>query len=119
MEDPAEKQVEEEVVDSEEYAKIVEKYTDKNGKLSYDLLNKDMIKFAYSSSIVRKMVEDGESDDKIRLYIASTEVRKITGNPELSDAQVLKIIELLDEVNPKGVFKEFNEELRRMKAGKK
>ena len=120
VEEPAERQVEEEViVDSEEYAKIVEKYTDKNGKLSYGLLNKDMIKFAYSSSIVRKMVEDGESDDKIRLYIAGTKFRKITGNPELTNAQVLKIVELLDEVSPKGVFKEFNEELRKMKAGKK
>ena len=119
VEEPAEKQAEEVVVDSEEYAKIVEKYTDKNGKLSYDLLNKDMIKFAYSSSIVRKMIEEGENDDKIRLYIAGTKFHKITGNPELTDAQVLKIIELLDEVSPKGVFKEFNEELRKMKAGKK
>ena len=120
VEEPAERQVEEEViVDSEEYAKIVEKYTDKNGKLSYGLLNKDMIKFAYSSSIVRKMVEDGESDDEIRLYIAGTKFRKITGNPELTNAQVLKIVELLDEVSPKGVFKEFNEELRKRKAGKK
>jgi hypothetical protein len=119
VEDTGVKQAEEVVVDSEEYAKIVEKYTDKNGKLSYELLNKDMIKFAYSSSVVRKMVQDGESDDEIRLYIAGTKFRKITGNPELSDAQVLKIVELLDEVSPKGVFKEFNEELRKMKAGKK
>ena len=110
---------EEVVVDSEEYAKIVEKYTDKNGKLSYDLINKDMIKFAYSSSIVRKMVEDGESDESIRLYIAGAKFRSITGNHELTDAQVLKIVELLDEVSPKGVFKEFNDELRKMKAGKK
>ena len=120
VEEPAERQVEEEViVDSEEYAKIVEKYTDKNGKLSYELFNKDMIKFAYSSSVVRKMVQDGESDDEIRLYIAGTKFRKITGNPELTNAQVLKIVELLDEVSPKGVFKEFNEELRKMKAGEK
>lgn len=118
-EQPEEPAAEEVIVDSEEYGKIVEKYTAKNGKLSYDLINKDMIKFAYSSSIVRKMVQDGESDEKIRLYIAGTKFRKITGNPELTDAQVLKIVELLDEVSPKGVFKEFNEELRKMKAGKK
>lgn len=53
---------------------------------------KYMIKFAYSSSIVRKMVQDGESDDEIRLYIAGTKFRKITGNPELTDAQVLKTV---------------------------
>ena len=110
---------EEVVVDSAEYAKIVEKYTDKNGKLSYELLNRDMIRFAHSSSRVRKMVEEGESVDDIRLYAVGAKFRTVAGNPGLTDAQVLKMVELLDEVSPKGVFREFNEELRRMKAGRK
>ena len=110
---------EEAVVDSAEYQKIVDKYTDKDGKLSYDLLNKDMIKFAHSSSIVRKMIEEGESVEAIRLYSVGSKFRGITGNPSLSDAQVLKMVELLDEVSPKGVFKEFNDELRKMKAAAK
>ena len=113
-------QVEEEVVvDSAEYEKIVEKYTDKNGRLSYELLNKDMIKFAHSSSKVRKMVEDGESVEAIRLYAVGTKFRNVAGNPDLTDKQVLKMVELLDEVSPKGVFKEFNDELRKMKAAAK
>lgn len=117
---PEELVEEEAVADSTEYGKIVEKYTDKNGKLSYDLLNRDMIKFAHSSSRVRKMVEDGESVEKIRLYAAGTKFRNVTGNADLSDAQVLKMVDLLDEVSPKGVFKVFNDELRKMlKAGKK
>ena len=107
------------VVDSAEYAKIVEKYSDKNGKLSYAILNRDMIQFAHRSSRVRRMVEDGESVDAIRLYAAGAKFRSITGNHDLTDAQVLKIVELLDEVSPKGVFKEFNDELRKMKSGKK
>ena len=114
-----EEREEEAVVDSAEYGKIVEKYTDKNGKLSYELLNKDMIKFAYASSKVRKMVQDGKSPEDIRLYVVGTKFRNITGNPELTDAQVLKMVEFLDEVSPKGVFKQFNDELRKMKAGKK
>ena len=114
-----EEREEEAVVDSAEYGKIVEKYTDKNGKLSYELLNKDMIKFAYASSKVRKMVGDGKSTEDIRLYVVGTKFRNITGNPELTDAQVLKMVEFLDEVSPKGVFKQFNDELRKMKAGKK
>ena len=115
-----EEQVEEEVVvDSAEYEKIVEKYTDKNGRLSYELLNKDMIKFAHSSSKVRKMVEDGESVEAIRLYAVGTKFRNVAGNPDLTDKQVLKMVELLDEVSPKGVFKEFNDELRKMKAAAK
>ncbi|MBO7422837.1 MAG: hypothetical protein J6T99_05560 [Oscillospiraceae bacterium] len=115
-----EEQVEEEVVvDSAEYEKIVEKYTDKNGRLSYELLNKDMIKFAHSSSKVRKMVEDGESVEAIRLYAVGTKFRNVAGNPDLTDKQVLKMVDLLDEVSPKGVFKEFNDELRKMKAAAK
>ncbi len=104
---------EEAVVDSAEYQKIVEAYTDKDGKLSYELLNRDMIKFAHSSSKVRRMIEDGESVEAIRLYTVGTKFRNITGNRDLTDAQVLKMVELLDEVSPKGVFKEFNDEIRR------
>ena len=104
---------EEVIVDSAEYQKIVDYYTDKNGKLSYTLLNKDMIKFAHSSSVVRKMIEDDESVDNIRLYTVGTKFRNITGNKNLTDAQVLKIMDLLDEVSPKGAFREFNEEIRR------
>ncbi len=33
------------IVDSEDYRKILEAYTDKDGKLSYKLLNRDLIKF--------------------------------------------------------------------------
>lgn len=106
------------VVDSAEYGKLVEKYTDKNGKLSYELLNKDMIKFAHSSSIARKMVKEGRSVEEIRLYAAGTKFRGITGNSELTEAQILKMVELLDEVSPKGVFKVFNDELRKMKKGR-
>ena len=115
----AEEAAEEIVVDSAEYGKIVEKYIDKTGHLSYGLLNKDMIKFAHSSSIVRRMVGELASVDDIRLYAVSTKFRNITGNSKLTDAQVLKMVEFLDEVSPKGVFKEFNDELRKLKAGRK
>ena len=53
---------------------------------------------------------DGERVEAIRLYITGTKFRNITGDPELTDVQVLIITELLDEMSPKGVFKEFNSE---------
>ena len=60
--------VEEEIaIDTAEYQKIVDKYSDKKGKLSYDLINKDFIKFAKSSSVVRDLAEEGDSWDKILL----------------------------------------------------
>ena len=100
------------VVDSKEYQKIVDTYTDKSGKLSYSLLNKAMIRFAHSSSKVREMISRKDKEDVIRLYIVGTKFRNITGNRQLSDEQVQKMTELLDEVSPKGVFRELNEELR-------
>ena len=100
------------IIDSKDYQKIVDTYTDKNGKLSYELLNKDMIRFAYSSSTVRSMFDNKDSVEAIRLYIVSNKFKKVTGNPNLSDEQVLAMVELLDEVSPKGVFRELNEYLR-------
>ena len=41
------------------------------------------------------------------------EFRSINGNHRLSDDQVIKMAELLDEVSPKGVFKQLSDELRR------
>lgn len=102
------------VIDSSDYQKTVEHYTDKNGKLSYDLINRDMIKFAHSSSIVRKMIAEGEGAAKIRGYITGMKFRNITENRDLTDDQVQKISELLDEVSPKGVYKELNSELRKL-----
>lgn len=108
------------IVDGEDYKKIVDQYTDKSGKLSYELLNRDMIKFAHSSSRARALIDAKESVDNIRLYIVGTKFRGITGNRKLEDAQVQKIVELLDEVSPKGVFRELNDELRmKLKAAKK
>lgn len=118
--EPAEEVTEEEVViDSREYQKLVDYYTDKNGKLSYELLNKNLIKFAHASKTVRGMLDEGESVKKIRTYIVCSKFRSVIGNRKLTEAQVLKMAELLDEVSPKSVFKTLDAELRKMSAGKK
>ena len=118
--EPAEEVTEEEVViDSREYQKLVDYYTDKNGKLSYELLNKDLIKFAHASKTVRGMLDEGESVKKIRTYIVCSKFRSVIGNRKLTEAQVLKMAELLDDVSPKSVFKTLDAELRKMSAGKK
>ncbi|MBQ6454211.1 MAG: hypothetical protein IJJ14_07625 [Coriobacteriales bacterium] len=99
-------------VPQEDYEKIAAHYTDKNGKLSYGLLNKDFIKFAASSSVVRRMIANRQPIEEIRAYIAGAKFRSLSGNNKLDDAQVARIVELLDEVSPKGVFKELNDKLR-------
>ena len=118
--EPAEEEAEEEVViDSRDYQKLVDHYTDKNGKLSYELINKDLIKFAHSSKTVHSMLEEGDSVKKIRTYIVSTKFRNVTGDKKLSEAQAVKMGELLDEVSPKSLFKPLDSELRKMSAGQK
>ena len=113
-EDVAEKVEEEVIVDSAEYQMIVDHYSDKNGKLSYDIMNKDFIKFAKSSSVVRDMITERKSAAAIRNYIVSNKFRNITGNHDLDSKQLKKITELLDEVSPKSVYKDIDAEVRKM-----
>ncbi len=116
-EEPAEEAVAKEdaaVIDSADYQKIVAKFTDKKGKLSYDLLNRELIKYAKKSAQVRSLIESKATADEICFEIAKAKFKEITGNAMLSDDQIRKAIELLDEVSPKGVFKELNSEIRLM-----
>ncbi len=108
------------MADRPEYLAVVNNYLDKNGQLSYDLINKDLIQFAHRSSIVRNMIREGESAAKIRDYVVGVKFRNIAGNDDLTDKEIDGITELLDEVSPKGVYREFNSELRKLlKAAKK
>ena len=115
--EPEEEEEDEVVVDSAEYQKIVDTYTDKNGKLSYELLNKDCIKMGYSSNKIQAMASENAPEEEIRLMIVKGRFAEITGNSNIDDATVKKMIELLDEVYPKGIFRELNEEIRNWKRG--
>ena len=65
------------------------------------------------------MLEEGDSVKKIRTYIVSTKFRNVTGDKKLSEAQAVKMGELLDEVSPKSLFKPLDSELRKMSAEQK
>ena len=114
-----EKKVEEIEVDPKDYQKIVDKYSDKNGKFSYELMNKDFISFAKRSSVVKDMIAEGASTAKIRNYIVANKFRNLTGNDNLSDKQIKKIVEMLDELSEKGVYKDLDAEIRRMQKANK
>ena len=117
--EPEELREEEAVIDSDEYQRVVDLYTDKRGKLSYELLNRDFIQTAHQSGQVRLMIEDKAPADDIRFQVVKAQLRKITRNPTLTDGQIQKMTELLDEVSPKGVFRPLNDELRRwLRTGK-
>lgn len=101
-------------IDSAEYQAVVDAYTNKKGELSYDLLNKDFIQFAKSSKIVGDMVANQASLDDLRNYIVKVKLETLTGNADLTPGQMNRIVEMLDEVSPRFVFRELNDELIRM-----
>jgi hypothetical protein len=101
-------------VDSAEYEAIVNAYTNKKGELSYELLNKDFIQFAKSSKLVGDMVANRASVDDIRDHVVRVKLESLTGNRDLTAAQTSRIVEMLDEVSPRYVFRELNDEIIRM-----
>jgi hypothetical protein len=101
---------------SKEYGAIVDAYTDKRGALSYDLLNKDFIQFAKSSKVVADMAANGAPVEALRSHVVKVKLEQLTGNRNLSDAQVDAIVDMLDEISPRNVFKTLNDELRKMLA---
>ena len=94
-------------------AKIRDHYLDKNGNFSYDLLNKELIRFAKSSSVVRDMIAEGKKINVVRNYIVSNKFRNIA-EEELSSKELKAIIDELDKLSNKGLFKDLNEELKKM-----
>ena len=109
---PAQPEIEA-VIDSTEYQRVVDAYSDKDGRLSYTLLNKDLIQTAKASGQVRLMIEDHASLEEIRLQVVKAKLRSVSRNPALTDEQVQLMIELLDEISPKGVLRPLNEEIRK------
>ncbi len=102
------------VIDSAQYQAIVNTYTNKRGELSYDLLNKDFIQFAKSSKVVAEMAAAQASLEEIRDHIVKAKLETLTGNRDLTPAQLRRIVEMLDEVSPRAVFRELNDELKKM-----
>ena len=100
-------------VDMAAYETLAAKYTDKTGKLSYELISKDLIKLLKSSSIARKMVAEGATPAKIRDYVVGAKFRDVTGCRDLTDKQVKQLADMLDNVYARGVFKELNDEIRK------
>ena len=65
------------------------------------------------------MVAENQSAAKIRNYVVGNKIRNIVGNQDLTDKQVKAMVDLLDEAYPKGVFKELNDEIRKMLSANK
>ena len=104
------------VVEEYVYQDLIDAFTDKNGKFSYELFNKSLIQFAHRSTIVKRMIAEGETADAVVDYIVGNKVRALTKNEKLTDEEVAAIIDVLDAMDPKGVLKELKAEVKRMAA---
>ncbi|MFN9872415.1 MAG: hypothetical protein ACK55E_13370 [Cyanobacteriota bacterium] len=101
-------------VDSAEYKAIVAAYTNRKGEFSYELLNKDFIQFAKSSKVVADLVGQQASLDQLRDHIVNVRFQALSGQPDLSPAQISPIVAMVDAFSPRSVFRELEDELRRM-----
>ena len=108
------------MVGSEEYNALVQRYTNEKGKLNYTLMNKDFIQFAGRSSVVSDMVSAKAGVEDILLFIIKSRVALLTGKKaSLSDEEAYGLIETLDEIDPRSAFKELSAYIKRLLAKNK
>jgi len=107
------------VVASKEYEGFIMEYTDKNGKFSYLLMNRDLMKFTDSSSVVGRMVANAEEDDAIVRYIVGTKAVNLAGTKSIDNDFLTAFIETLDSMNTRSAFKELNAYIRDKKRKSK
>ena len=104
------------VVASKEYNEFIMEYTDKNGKFSYQLMNRDMMKFADRSSVVRAMLGEGEGDKAIARYVIRSKAVSLAGTREMGDKFLTAFITTFDSMNTRSAFKELNAHIRAKKG---
>ncbi len=101
-------------VNSADYAAIVKAYTNKKGEISYELLNKALIQAARSNPYVAEMVARKATLEDIRDHVLKANFEAVSGNRSLGLAEVHRIVELLDEVSPRSVLRDLNDDLRQL-----
>jgi hypothetical protein len=113
-------EAEKDMVDSDEYNAIVERYSDELGKMNYALMNKDFIQFAARSKAVSQMLAKRAKVDEILLLIVKSRAALIANKRKcLEDKQVQALIETLDEIDPRSAFKELKDYIKKQLARKK
>ena len=108
------------MVNSDEYQTIIERYSDEKGKLNYALMNKDFIKFASKSKTVADMVANSMPRDEILTFIIKSRATFIADKKESLDDEHIKIlIETLDEINTRSAFKELKNFINKLLSKKR
>jgi len=124
-ESPVEKEAEDEkcdidVVTSAEYAAFIEKYSDKKGRFSHQLMNKELMQFAARSGAVGKKLEANENIDLIVRYVVRSKAAALSRKKDMDDEMLTAFIDTIDSICTRSAFKELNAYLRgRMSRRKK
>jgi len=100
------------VIASAEYAAFIEKYSDKKGKFSHQLMNKELMQFAARSGVVSKKLAEKESVDFIVRYIVRAKAADLARSKIMDDDMLSAFIETIDSICTRSAFKELNAYLR-------
>jgi len=107
------------MVGSDEYNAILERYSDVSGKLNYTLLNRDFIKFAARSKVVSEMVSENANEDEIIVHILRSRAALLADKKDsISVEEGYALLETIDEIDPRSAFKELKLYLRGLKGKK-
>ena len=100
------------VISSAEYASFIEKYSDKTGKFSHQLMNKELMQFAAKSGVVSKKIAEKEDTELIVRYVVRSKAAILSRNKEMNDEMLTAFIETIDSICTRSAFKELNAYLR-------
>ena len=100
------------VITSAEYAAFIEKFSDKKGRFSHQLMNKELMQLASKSGVVSKKIADKLDTDVIIRYIVRRKAADLTRNKGMDDDMLTAFIETFDSICTRSAFKELNAYLR-------
>jgi len=100
------------VIASVEYREFIAQYTDKKGRFSYQLMNKELMQFAARSSVVGKMLAENEDADNIVRYIVKSKAADLARNRGMEDEMLTAFIDTFDSMDTRSAFKELKAYLR-------
>jgi len=102
------------MIESDEFDAIIDRYSDENGKINYALMNKQFMQFAQTSRVVGDMIGKRDSENDIRLFVLKNRAAFLANKKEhLSDEEATALMEALNEISPRSAFKELNLYLRK------
>jgi len=102
------------MIESDEFNAIIDRYSDENGKINYALMNKQFMQFAQTSRVVGDMIGKRDSENDIRLFVLKNRAAFLANKKEhLSDEEATALMEALNEISPRSAFKELNLYLRK------